>query len=127
MPRETPVLDRYPIEDITQLADGHVAESFAAAVAEVAANIRDEHTSQKPKRKITVTVEFVTAQDRSSVQILTNVTTKLAPKLGRTVPATFARDGATLEAFATQQNELPGTTRRGAPAAVTPLRAVNDK
>lgn len=125
MPRETPDFDRYPIEDIGKLADGHVAESFAEAVAAVAKNIRDENTSPKTKRKVTITVEFVPAQDRGSVQLLTTVVSKLAPKLGRTVPATFARDGETLEAFTTKQEELPGTARRG--AEVTPLRAVGSE
>lgn len=122
--REAPVLDRYPIEDLSNLADGHVAERFSEEVRAVGLNIRDETTNPKVKRRITVTLEFIPAPDRGSVQIVTTVNSKLAPKLGRTVPATFARDGETLEAFSNKQNELPGTARRG--AEVTPLRAVGD-
>jgi hypothetical protein len=123
MDRPDVKLPYYPVEDITKLGDGYVAEQIAAAVKQVAANILDENTDPTAAREIVIKLKYRPARERRSTLIMPTVNVKLAPQLGITIAASFGSDGKTLEARSDTQETLPGVQRNGGTGAT--LRAVN--
>lgn len=68
--------------NLSEIANGGLQEKFEHEVAKVAENIEDPNTDSSKKRKITITMDFIPTDDRSSVIIGTQVKSSLVPEDG---------------------------------------------
>lgn len=64
---------------LENLAFGEVARKFPDALKSVAANVADFGTPAKTKREIIIKLTFEPEDDRKSIDVQIDVTTKLAP------------------------------------------------
>lgn len=68
--------------DLSTIAEGGLQEKVDRALAKVTTNILDPNTEAKKKRKVTVNITLAPNDDRSVVDIVTDVKTSLAPDVG---------------------------------------------
>ena len=66
------------IVTLESLADGAAAELWGAALAQVLENLDDPNTDWKPKRRISLTFDFSTDEERRVGEVVIGCTTKLS-------------------------------------------------
>lgn len=84
--------------NLSEVANGAVQEKFEHELARVAKNIEDPNTDAKKKRKITINIDFMPTDDRSSVIIGTQVKPTLVPEdaVGTTLLIGQTNSGSTV-------------------------------
>lgn len=66
--------------NLETFANGALAERMDQALKEVLENIADPNTDSKPKRKLTLEMNFSTGEDRELTEVEITAKTKLAPR-----------------------------------------------
>ncbi|MGT2969093.1 hypothetical protein [Streptococcus azizii] len=92
--------------DLTNIADGGLQEKLDKELEKVLDNILDLNTEAKVKRKLTITLTMSANEERTVVDIVMDVTSKLAPQNGVATTILVGRDYDTGKVHA---NELKST------------------
>ena len=77
---------------ILDIARGALGEEVNLQMAKVAENLLDPNTDHKPSRKLTITLEFKTDEDREISRVSATTTTKLAPSKAVSTQIAFGAD-----------------------------------
>lgn len=85
------------------VAGGSIDELFRAAQGKVLENLQDPNTDWKPRRRITITLDYSVEEDRRTGDIEIKCTTKLAGVKGVRAGIVIGRDKGVLKAV-----EQPG-------------------
>lgn len=86
--------------ELQDLVGGALQETFEKAFAKVIDNLQDVNTAFKPKRGITIKLDFAQNESRDDVKVEISVTEKLAPQCGLSTNFSIARDLRTGELHA---------------------------
>lgn len=72
-------MQNVPLIELQSLAGGALQEMAQKAIAEVADNMKDLNTRWKPKRMVTIKLEFTQNERRNDVTVQMSVNTKTEP------------------------------------------------
>ena len=86
--------------ELKDLVGGALQEKFSKAFDKVIENLKDQNTSFKVKRGITIKMSFVQNEARDDVSVMVDVSEKLAPQAGMKTSFSIGKDLKTGEIYA---------------------------
>lgn len=97
--------------NLSEIADGAVQAKFAKEVEKVCKNILDLNTDSSKKRKIAITLTYVSNVQRNSVDVIVETKSTLAPQVGTSTTMMLGRDINTGFIAANElKSNVPGQT-----------------
>ena len=97
---------------LDELANGAVAEKFNVELEKVLKNLMDLNTDFKKARKITLTCNFSTTEDRDEAVVDFEIKSALAPQKGVMSRMIIGKDAeGKVQAAEYEKGQLPGQTK----------------
>ena len=97
---------------LDELANGAVAEKFNVEMEKVLRNLMDLNTDFKKARKITLTCNFSTTEDRDEAVVDFEIKSALAPQKGVMSRMIIGKDAeGKVQAAECEKGQLPGQTK----------------